>query len=539
MKKDTFIKGASAATICIFISKLLGIIYVIPFYNIIGQQGGALYGYAYNIYSIFLAISTAGIPTAVSKLTSEYDALKKIETKKHVYKESIKMISLLCLIAFLILIIFAPQISHLIIGDSTGGNTAKDITFIIRCISVALLIVPLLSTLRGYLQGEKYITSTAKSEIIEQIFRIIILLVGSFVVIKVLKKSITLGVAVSLLGASFGGLAAYLYLKHIVKKNKIEIKTKTKDIKENKIIRKKIITYAIPFIVVSVVLAVYNFSDMVVTLRVMIDILKYNTGEAERIIALYTTWGEKFQRIIAGIATGVGISLIPNIVRAYVKKDKIEVQNVLVKSLEMVTFICLPLCILISIFSKETWFIFYDYNLEGSLIIAYSIFIGLLSSLSTVTTTALQSINKYKYVYISIIIGMVLNILLDAPLILLMNLLKIHPCYGSITASIIGFSITLFISLHYFKKECDIKYKVVFRNLGKILISIMILILSAYIIKVILPVNVYKSKIIIILYNCIYFGFSLLMYLFVAYRIKLLQNIFGEDRIKKLIKVKK
>ena len=41
------------------IIKVLGALYVIPFYAIIGEQGGALYGYAYNIYNVFLTISTA------------------------------------------------------------------------------------------------------------------------------------------------------------------------------------------------------------------------------------------------------------------------------------------------------------------------------------------------------------------------------------------------------------------------------------------------------------------------------------------------
>lgn len=54
MKKDSFIKGAVVATACIVLSKILGIIYVIPFHAIIGEKGRALYGYAYNIYMLFL-----------------------------------------------------------------------------------------------------------------------------------------------------------------------------------------------------------------------------------------------------------------------------------------------------------------------------------------------------------------------------------------------------------------------------------------------------------------------------------------------------
>ena len=68
-------KGAFIATFGVVITKIIGILYVIPFYKIIGEQGGALYGYAYNIYSIFLGISTAGIPLAISKITSEYNTL--------------------------------------------------------------------------------------------------------------------------------------------------------------------------------------------------------------------------------------------------------------------------------------------------------------------------------------------------------------------------------------------------------------------------------------------------------------------------------
>ena len=45
-------QGAFIATFGIVLSKILGMIYVIPFYSIIGDQGGALYGYAYSIYSM-------------------------------------------------------------------------------------------------------------------------------------------------------------------------------------------------------------------------------------------------------------------------------------------------------------------------------------------------------------------------------------------------------------------------------------------------------------------------------------------------------
>ena len=75
MKKNNFIDGAIISTLCLIICKILGLIYVIPFYKIIGTQGGALYSYAYSIYAVFLNLSTIGIPSAIAKIISEYDTL--------------------------------------------------------------------------------------------------------------------------------------------------------------------------------------------------------------------------------------------------------------------------------------------------------------------------------------------------------------------------------------------------------------------------------------------------------------------------------
>ena len=48
MKKDSFIKGMFAAYAAIVITKLLGALYSIPFYDIIGENGGVIYSCVYN-----------------------------------------------------------------------------------------------------------------------------------------------------------------------------------------------------------------------------------------------------------------------------------------------------------------------------------------------------------------------------------------------------------------------------------------------------------------------------------------------------------
>ena len=81
MKKSGFIEGTVIATAAIVITKILGMLYVIPFYAMIGIQGSALYAYAYNIYVIFLDISSAGLPVAISKIIKEYNTLGMMDAK--------------------------------------------------------------------------------------------------------------------------------------------------------------------------------------------------------------------------------------------------------------------------------------------------------------------------------------------------------------------------------------------------------------------------------------------------------------------------
>ena len=225
---------------------------IIPFNAIIGEQGGALYGYAYNIYQLFLSISSAGFPFAISKLTSEYTALGYTKAVRDTYKIATKIISIIVIVIFVILFVFAPQIAKLIIGSRTGGNTYGDIAFVIRMVSVAILVIPFLSVTRGFLQGHKYISPTSISQIIEQVIRVIVILGGSYLALKVFKTDMKTAIGIAVSGAFAGGVFAFIYLRLKIRKSKLLPKEVGKESEvTRKEIVKKIFTYSIPFIIIS------------------------------------------------------------------------------------------------------------------------------------------------------------------------------------------------------------------------------------------------------------------------------------------------
>lgn len=491
LKKANFIEGAFIATACIIITKILGIIYVIPFYRIIGEQGGTLYGYAYNIYNVFLIISSAGIPLAISKLTSEYETLKEENKKIRMFQISTKIIIIFSIASFLICFLFAPILAKTIIGDLEGGNTIEDVSLVIRSISFALLIIPMLSIKRGYLQGHTYIKEPSISQIIEQLVRITIIVIGSYLCVNIFKLPVKYAIVTSTLAAFLGGLATYIYLDIITKKNKrqlgLDITTKKNKREDNTII-KKLIRYSIPFIIINLVNNLTNFIDMVLIIKTLPK-LGFNAVNTEFIGSVFTTWGVKINNIITSIATGLIISLIPNMVKDYNEKNTKSMNQTFNKCLKIILLIITPIAIYMSVMSKSMWNIFYINNEFGNLIIKYSIIVTIFDCLYIVTNSILQSINSEKIIYKSVIIGQLTNVILDIPLMYLFHKLHLPAYYGAITATLVCFVLSNIISMHYLNKTMHLDYKETIMSIPRFLLSTVIIVSILVLFKTFLPIN--------------------------------------------------
>ena len=491
LKKSGFIEGAFIATICIIITKIIGVLYVIPFYNIIGEQGGTLYGYAYNIYNIFLIISSAGIPLAISKLTSEYTTLKQDDKKVRMYEISTKVIMAFSVISFLICFIFAPLFATLIIGDLDGGNSVADVSLVIRAISFALLIIPMLSIKRGYLQGHTYIKEPSISQIIEQVVRITIIIVGSYLCVKVFNLPIKYAIVVSTLAAAAGGLITYLYLDIITRRNAkqlgLDITPETTKKTDREII-KKIIAYSIPFIVINLVNNATTFVDMVLVIKTLPK-LGYTASSTEFIGSVFTTWGVKINTIITSIATGLIISLIPNMVAYYNEKDREKMNQTFNKCLKIILLIIAPIAIFMSVMGESMWNVFYSPNEYGILIIKFNILVTIFDCLYIVINSLLQSINSEKVIYKSVIIGQIVNVALDIPLMRLFHSLGLPAYYGAIAATLACFLIANGMSMHYLNKEMNLDYKETVKAIPRFILSSVLLIIMLEFFKTILPVS--------------------------------------------------
>ena len=539
MKKNSFINGALIATFAIVFTKFLGIVYVIPFYAIIGEANIALYGYAYTIYNLFLALSTVGIPPAMSKLISEYNTLGYYNTKERAYKIGKKLLISLGVILFIAMFSLAPFIANQIMGDISGGNSKESITFVIRVISTAILVVPFLSITKGYLQGHKYITPSSISQIIEQLVRIFVIIIGSFLCVKVFKVGVTNAIGVAVFGATIGAFCALIYLlikirknkKDIVKTDKLKLEEKTIT---NKDIVKKLLIYSVPFISFGIALSVYDYIDMTSVIKILTS-FGFNVKDAESILGVINTTGNKLNSVVLAISTGLMTSLVPNITSSFVKKDYKDVKEKVNKSFLMLLYVTLPMTVGLSILAKPVFYAFYGSSIWGPKVFCLSIFVALARCIFTTSVSIVQSLNKFKNVFISIIVGILVKIILQYPLMLLYNNIGIYPFYGSISATIIGLITSFIINIVVINKVVKLDIRKLFKNMFKFIYPLIIMLIILIAFKYLISFNI-TSRLGSILVILIYMVVGSVVYFGMTIKNGIFKEIFGDKLFSKLKK---
>lgn len=427
MSKSTILRGTMLLTGATFFSKLIGMIYTIPFESMVGYDGGQLYSVAYVPYSIFISLSTVGIPLAVSKFVSKYNSLGDYQTSRRMYKLGIRFMLFMGIVAFLIMFFGAEILARVSISNDSQVTVA-DATLVIKMISFALLIIPAMSISRGFFQGHQSMGPPAISQVIEQIVRIIFLLISVYIIIEVMDGNTATAVGFATFSAFIGAVASSMVLYWYWKRRKpyldreMNQQVKTYDIPTHTLF-KELFRYAGPFVLVGLAIPIYQQIDLITLDRTMasLDLDKIVRSSAISTITLY---GHKIVMIPITLATGLSLATLPVLTRSFVDNKKVEVFKQINQSLQIIMLLILPAVVGMSMLGKEIWGAFYGVNeyidLNGSLLSWYAP-VALFFGLFAVTASILQGINQQNYAVVSLGAGVILKVLLTVPLIHLLG----------------------------------------------------------------------------------------------------------------------
>ena len=202
-KPNTFFGGAAILAMGILVVKVIGLFYKIPLVNIIGSEGSADFNNAYNIYSVLLTISTAGLPVAVSKMVSEANALGRQNQVHRVFRLSLALFLTLGVLSFLIMSFGSSQLAGLMNDDQAAPG--------IQALAPAVICVGCLSAFRGYAQGHGNMTPTAVSQILEALCKLVIGLGLAYWLVRAGQPS-HVAAAGAITGVTVGTILALAYM---------------------------------------------------------------------------------------------------------------------------------------------------------------------------------------------------------------------------------------------------------------------------------------------------------------------------------------
>ena len=531
LKKNGLVEGSMISYISIVITKILGVLYVIPFYAVIGA-GEYIYTSAYTLYNLVLNASTSGVPTAMSILVADYNTRGRQKTKQKLYRVGLLAVGGISIAIFLILQIFAGSFAGFYMSNMADGAVVNhnSVANAIRAVSVCLLFAPFLSVKRGYLQGHNYIAHSSYSQVVEQIVRIAVALGGAYFVISILGFDVGVGVNVALIGAAAGAAIALLYLqlKTAGSMQTAEYAVENERVLSTKSIIFQILRYSIPVVIVATSTNLYEIVDMKLIVTALSNILNYPADATQAIASTMANWTPKICMLVSALSMGLTASMVPSITSSYAKKKYGEVNRKFVLSINTIIVVALPLAIGLSMLSKPVYTLFYSNSEYGATALKVMCFSSVIASVKIVVCMALQALGRARLVCGCTLLGLLINALLDLPMILLFNVIGLPPYLGAIFASILGFSATIAIAMRALKKNMHFRYVAIVRTLIKAVLPCAALIVSVLLLKLIIPIPETRGIMLILVLSL--FGIvGASVYGLVAYKMHLIQDVFGEN----------
>ena len=205
-KKQNFLHGAALLAIATAVVKLIGFFYKIPLSAAIGNAGYGYFTAAYNIYSVLLMVSTAGLPVAMSRMISEASSLGNYRQVRQIYRVSRGIFLGLGIVSTLIMVLGCRFLAEKL--------NQPDAWQAILCLGPCALLMGFMSTYRGFFQGQGNMRPTSNSQMLEAVFKLVVGLAAAFAIMR-FSGNVPWAAGGAILGVTFSCLVSSVYLRSV------------------------------------------------------------------------------------------------------------------------------------------------------------------------------------------------------------------------------------------------------------------------------------------------------------------------------------
>lgn len=512
-KKSIFLFQGSILAATGIIVRLIGLFYRIPMISIMGAKGNGYYTSAYNVYSLFLILSSYSFPTAISKVLSTRFAQNRYYDAKNVIRISFGFAFFVGSITFLITFFGADAISLIL--------RKPLLCFSLRTLSPTLFIMAFLGVYRGIFQGMGNMVPTAISQFFEQVANAITSILFAYILFQKGKIAslvyetdeykYAFSASGGAIGTGIGALTALIILFLMYRKFSFKYKNYFTTNGSYEIESKKSIYASLSFTILPIIVSstIYNIT------AVLDDILFSNVmafmGSAETIVILLGVFGQYHLlfNIPVAISNSITSSIIPSISHSVALNDGREVVLKTNYSIKYTMLIVLPAFIGLVVLAEPICLILFPGNNVDLLInlVKYGSIAVVFFSLSTVTNGILQGLGLFNKTVKNALIALIFHVV-SCIILLIPFKLNIY----AVVYSMILFSIVLFLLnnhdisqvIRYSNKRYKIKLLInyLFMFISAIIMGAIIYFINKYISITLLPNSVF-IKMILRLIICI------------------------------------
>lgn len=526
LKKDSLFKGTAILSLSLILTKILGAVYLIPFYQIIGgEEQMALFNYGYSYYATILEISAAGTPLAIAKLVAKYNAVGAYSVSRRIYNLGSWLLVIMGIVGFCILFFGSGFISEQILISSQQKFTPQEGSLVLKSLSFGIPLVLVSAGIRGLFQGHEIMLPSALSQFVEQVARIAFMLGATYFIMRVLGYGVVEGNVSATFAATIGAIFSlitlfFFYTKYRKKLdfNREEDEVQL-DISTSKLI-KEFFSVSIPFIFIVGLFPILNIIDQHNFVHGMTKIGKANIVDG-RFSALQLV--NKVVMIAVAIAPAFSSTFLPSITRLFARGDKISVSSQINRVILALMMIVLPALVGMYVLADPIYSAFYSRSLENADLLRFYLPLAVLYSIYSLTSIIMQAVNRQLLNLVAIAVGLIVKYLTITPFVVRFE------TNGVILSSIATYMIMIFINLVIINTEVRLKIFEFFSRLFIILCSCFIMFITvAAIYESILTNFIIESKIssMILIMICAIFG--IVIYFISITMMKFDEYLFGK-----------
>lgn len=457
--QKNFVKGAAILGGFGLVSKIIGAVYTIASTNIVGTHGMSYYTTAFPVYTFLLAISSAGLPVAISKMVAERVTMNDYKAAYAVFRKAIKAMFIIGIVTTVVMISLSRQISTIL------GR--PDASLAIAAIAPSLFFVAILSAYRGYFQGMQRMTPTAVSQIIEQVVKVIF---GLALAALWIGKGEIYGAAGAVLGITISEVFAFLYLMLLYRKRISIFKRSVKSVHYpalTKNIGRKLIILAAPIIIGACAMPLVQLADTAIitnTLNGMHSIILFgkevilNSDTVDSLFSLLTAYVNPIINMPAVFSLALAMSLVPSISASNAHGDLRGVSEKAGIGLKLSMLIGLPCAVGLYLLATPIIHLLFsglkgeNLNIAGDLLAIMALAVLLLTILQTMTGI-LQGLGKTYLPVINLFIGITVKIVTSILFIRVPEINIQGAAYGTLACYAIAALLDVICVIRYTKAK--------------------------------------------------------------------------------------